>query len=194
MPRRITRHPERQSGRPTKCTPAVTGKIISAVRKGAHLEAAAQAAGVHPSTVYRWLQLGEDVDIESEYREFYEAFTRARAKAELTMVKAVVTDASGGAVIRHLTRTWRNGTVEEEYQYAPPNGRVALDYLARVHPDRWGRRPVEVGGIDGAPIQVEQRSVVIAVLADRLHTVLQGQLEPGDGDADEDAGDESAAS
>lgn len=203
MPRRVQRRTSRRTpGRPTRCVPEVTGKIIKAVRRGAHLEAAAYAAGVHPSTVYRWLADGQQDDTtpagpaddtKRAFREFSEALTRARAKAELDMVAAVVEDAKGGAVVKKLTRTWRNGTVEEEVTYAPPNGRVALAYLERVHPARWGRQPLEITGEDGGPIQVESRHVIIGALAERVHTLLQGQLEPG-GDADDGDGPAAVAS
>lgn len=202
MPRRVSRR-RRTPGRPTKCTPQITGKIIKAVRRGAHLEAAAYAAGVHPSTVYRWLAEGQQDDTtpadppddsKRVFREFCEALTRARAKAELDMVAAVVEDAKGGAVVKRLTRTWRNGTVEEEITYAPPNGRVALAYLERVHPDRWGRR-VEITGEGGAPIQVEQRQMVIVGLAERVHTLLQAHAGPLELEAGDDAeGDAAVAS
>lgn len=169
MPRRTSRKP----GRPTRLTTDLASAIADAIEAGATFDAAMAANGVHPSTGYRWLSEGSADTAAAEFREFREAVTRARARAELTMTAAVVQDAKGGAIIKHVTRVWRNGTEEEERQYAPPNGRVALEWLARMEPSRWAHRTgIEVTGAGGGPVQVERREVMIGQLADRLHATL----------------------
>ena len=45
--------------RPTKLTVEVRDRIVAAIRAGNYPEAAAQAAGISPSTFYRWLGRGE---------------------------------------------------------------------------------------------------------------------------------------
>ena len=192
----MPRHPDRtghrtprRTGRPTKCTPAVTKVIIDHHRQGVPFEAAAEAAGVHPSTAWRWLADGENPAADRRYREFYEAIRRARAEAEANMVGAVVAAAKGGAVIRHSHRVWRNGTEEDEYQYAPPDGKVALEFLARRYPDRWARRQADQGDDQAvAAVPGGPQVVIIAALADRLHqhltdegrTVIAGELMAAD--------------
>jgi hypothetical protein len=162
-------------GRPTSLTSDLAQVIAASIADGATFDAAMAAAGVHPSTGYRWLSEGSSDTGGKQFREFREAVTRARAKAELAMTAAVVQDARGGAVVKHVTRVWRNGTKEEEKQYAPPNGRVALEWLARMEPSRWARKTgIEVSGPGGAPVQVEHREVLIGQLADRLHATLAG--------------------
>ena len=83
------------------------------------------------STAWRWLAAGDSDDAPRQSREFREAYTRIRAEVEITVVAAVIKDAAGGAVVREVTRTGRDGRAEQETQYAPPNGRVGLEYLAR---------------------------------------------------------------
>lgn len=169
-------------GRPTLLTADLTTVIAAAIEQGATFDAAMAAAGVHPSTGYRWLSEGSSDTAPAGFREFREAVTRARAKAELAMTAAVVSDAKGGSVIKHVTRTWRNGTEEEETQYAPPNGRVALEWLSRMEPSRWARRTgIEVTGAGGGPVQVERREILIGQLADRLHaTLTEGKVVAGE--------------
>lgn len=183
MPHRVPRRVHR--GRPTKLTPQVAEKIIAAVRAGNYLETAAENAGVNRTTLYRWQQAGSDADADPELRDFCNALTRARAEAEARMVGCVLRDAMGGTVVKRITRTYRNGVVETEEQVTPPNHRAAIEFLSRSFPQTWGRRAVEVTGADGGPVQVEQRSVIIGVLADRLHATFAGELEapgaPGDG-------------
>ena len=45
--------------RPTKLTPAVAERILSAIRAGNFMEVAARYAGISPSTLYRWLERGD---------------------------------------------------------------------------------------------------------------------------------------
>jgi hypothetical protein len=181
---------QRKRGRPSKLTDEVTDAIVQAVRAGNYLDTAADHAGVDRSTVYRWIKAGEDADAPAEVRDFCAALSRARAEAEARMVAAVMRDAIGGVVIERRTRRYGDITEVEE-RLTPPNGRVALEYLARSRPSTWTRRTdVALTGADGGPVQVEQRSVVIGVLADRLHSHLTaGELLPAGGDGEDEAGD-----
>lgn len=181
MTRRTPR--QRTRGRPTKLTAEVRDKIIAAVRAGNYFATAADIAGIDRATLYRWQQAGSDADADTELRDFCNALTRARAEAEARMVGCVLKDAMGGQVIKRTTRRYRNGVTEVEETLTPPNGRVALDYLARSFRDTWSPKAaasLELTGADGGPVQVEQRSVIIGALADRLHTVLAGHVEPAD--------------
>jgi hypothetical protein len=54
---------------------------------GAPLETAAEAAGIHVSTLYRWLDRG--LVGEEPYAAFCEAVTRARARGELNLLRTV---------------------------------------------------------------------------------------------------------
>ncbi|MEU3455661.1 hypothetical protein ABZ671_18970 [Micromonospora sp. NPDC006766] len=168
QPGHVTRHP---GGRPSKLTPEIADRIIKAVRLGNFLETAAKASGVHPATVYRWLQDADKPGSPRAKREFRDALSRARAEAEQRMVGAVIKDANGGYVTKRVTRVLRNGDKETEETIAGPNGRVALEFLSRAFPDRWARRSaLEVTGAGGGPIQVSAER--INGLADRVQAAL----------------------
>lgn len=65
-------------GRPSKLDD-VRDDLLTAAERGTTKEGCARAAGIAPSTLYKWLD---------EIPEFSEAFTRARAKAEQELIEA----------------------------------------------------------------------------------------------------------
>ena len=112
--------------RPTKLTPAVHESIVTSVRNGAHIETAAEAAGLNASTVWAWIRRADDdqLDVEPAFLEFSEAVKKARAEAELAAIR-VILDA------------------------APKSWQAAAWYLERSRPTRW-RRAIEVETDTGA--------------------------------------------
>lgn len=71
-------------------SPAIRNTIISYIRAGAYAWVAAQAAGIHRATFWRWMQIGErhhERSKASVYRDFYyevqQAQAEARAAAEI---------------------------------------------------------------------------------------------------------------
>ena len=96
--------------RPTKLTPERRDRIVKAMGAGNYLEAAARSAGVHPSTVYRWLERAER-EPDGLYRDFAEEVRRAEADAEVHAV---------AIVRRAMAEDWK----------------AALAYLERRHPNR----------------------------------------------------------
>ena len=91
--------------RPTKLTPDRKDRIVKAMGAGNYLEAAARSAGVHPSTVYRWLERAEQ-EAEGLYRDFAEDVRRAEAEAEVHAVAIVRRAMSGDwrAALAYLER------------------------------------------------------------------------------------------
>jgi hypothetical protein len=104
--------------RPSKLTPSTLERIVTAVRAGSFVGPACLAAGIAPSTYYRWMALGE-VEETGPHRDFVDAIREAEAAAELAAL-AIVTRAM------------------------PQDLRAAFWYLERRHSERWQRRPVPV--------------------------------------------------
>jgi transposase len=123
--------PARKQGRPSKLTEDVQTKIIRAIQSGNWLETAASYAGVDASTVRRWMAKGEAEDSEEPYRSFCAAVKQARAEAEIRAVALIQKAAQDG--------TWQ----------------ASAWYLERSHPDRWGRKRLEITGADSQPVRVE---------------------------------------
>ena len=100
--------------RPTKLTPEICQRIVTAIRAGNYAEPAARSAGISPATYYRWLRRGQKAP-SGIYRDFCEEVRRAESDAEVHAV----------AVIRRaMSGDWR----------------AAAHYLERRYPDRWRRR------------------------------------------------------
>ena len=122
-----------KGGRPSKLTPEVQEKIITAIRAGNYAQVAAVYAGIGESTFYRWMAQGERAKA-GRYRRFWQAVKEAEGEAE---VRAV-------AIIQ---------------KKMPEDWRAAMTYLERKHPKRWGRRMDVTSGdepIQGVvPVKVE---------------------------------------
>lgn len=103
----------RKTGRKSKLTEEVQAAIVQAVEAGNYRHVAAEAAGVHKATFYRWMKAGEK-EREGELRDFCDAVKKAERKAELRIVGVIETAALS---------TWQAGAW----------------LLERRHPLRWGR-------------------------------------------------------
>ncbi len=136
-----------------KLTPTRAGTICAALRDGAPRVVAAHAAGIAPSTLYRWLERGEAAHA-GRHREFWEAARAAEAEA----------------VTRALAVLWRS--IEDG------DGRLALEYLSRRWPAEFGRRALEVTGAEGGPmtVQVEHTSAK-ATLEAKLERLARRRRE-----------------
>lgn len=117
-------------GRPSKLTPEVQDRIVQAIQAGNYIEVAAQYAGVHKGTLYRWLQQADDPEADDIYRDFRDAVESARSAAEVRNVALIQKAANDG--------TWQ----------------AAAWYLERTSWQRWGRRTM-VTGDSGEAIKVE---------------------------------------
>lgn len=80
---------ENPHGRDPKLTQERQEKIASAIEAGKSVVSAARMAGIHPATIYSWLEKGEDQD-EGIYGDFHDRFVRARGQGEDTYVEALI--------------------------------------------------------------------------------------------------------
>lgn len=119
-------------GRPTKLTPEVQDKIVTALRAGNYQETAATYAGVEPRTFYRWMERGENNPEDEPYRQFRQAVEKAKADSEVRDVALIDRAAADGS--------WQ----------------AAAWKLERKHPNRWGRvTRTEISGPEGQAVKVE---------------------------------------
>ena len=58
-----------RGGRPSKLTPEVQEKIVTAIRAGNYAQVAAVYAGIGERTFYRWMERGEKSKAETADRE-----------------------------------------------------------------------------------------------------------------------------
>lgn len=184
----------RRRGRKTLLTPERKNRILELVESGNHIATACAHVGIHPGTLYRWLDQahlydeakanGEPVDVAKYvYVEFRDALALARARAEERAVSTINRAMQGGQIISEEPIVDLNGEVQRDdagrilYKrtYTQPDGRLALAYLARSSPDRWGQNAaqrLELTGPGGSPVQVQGAQVGhITALAERLHEV-----------------------
>jgi hypothetical protein len=98
--------------KPTKLTPQLQKRICARVARANFLATAAASCGVGPRTVHEWIERGER-ESTGMYRDFADAITEARAKAEAMLVAQLL---SG---------------VKEKW-------RAAAWLLERLFPKKWG--------------------------------------------------------
>lgn len=119
----------RTLGRPTKFTPDVRARIISAIRNGNTYDASANYGGISYSLLRQWIVQGEQ-DQAGEFLEFVEALKRAEAEAEVESVALIRRSAQDGQ--------WQ----------------AAAWFLERRKPSEWGRRDRhEISGPNGGAIE-----------------------------------------
>jgi hypothetical protein len=117
--------------RPTKLTPSVAERIVTAIRAGNYAEQAASAAGISPATYYRWMKAGEKAP-HGHKRDFYEAVKSAEAEAEVYAVaiirKAMADDwrAAAHYLERRYPKRWRRHETHE----LTAEGRITTEHLA----------------------------------------------------------------
>lgn len=78
---------ENPHGRPSKLTEDTADSITSTIAEGKSVASAARMAGIHPATVYSWLDKGEESDHDVAFEEdpygyFHDRFVRARGLGE----------------------------------------------------------------------------------------------------------------
>lgn len=84
------------AGRPTKMTPEVQDKILTALRAGNFRQVAAQYAGISQRTLREWMQQGERRP-KSAHGRFRRQLIEAEKSAEMRMVAMVMKAATGDA-------------------------------------------------------------------------------------------------
>ena len=104
--------------RPSKLTPEVTKRLTEAIRAGNYYEAACGYAGIGYSTFRVWMTKGEKAK-SGKYREFMDAIKKAEHEAEVRMVAM-----------------WQ--------KHMPENWQAIATFLERRHPDRWGRKRLDI--------------------------------------------------
>lgn len=131
----VTTDPSR-IGRPTKLTADLQERIVGAIRSGAYNETAAAFAGIAESTFYAWLanaQKDREANPEqgTDFTEFQEAVEKAQAEAELDKLLIIGKAARGQPTAEGVPGT-------------PGSWQAAAWMLERKHPDRYGRRIVQI--------------------------------------------------
>jgi hypothetical protein len=149
-------------GRPTKLTPQVQEKIVSAMRAGNYFVAACRYAGISDGTGRKWMAWG-DGRAYGEGGELPEDVEPYRA------FRAAVREAEGAAEVE---------LVAQIRSKVPDVPSVGLEVLSRRHPERWGRNRVEVEHSGG--IEVEGNRIVEALSA---YNEVIGKLSGGDTEA-----------
>ena len=133
------------------------GRLIEALKAGNYLEHACDFAGIGKSTVYRWLDRGqqESENIEqgmkpdrheAQYLELWDAIKRARGEATIRNVAVINNAARGG--------TWQ----------------AAAWWLERTAPQQFGRTmKAEITGEGGKPIEM---SVTVNALEAKIAALI----------------------
>lgn len=135
--------------------PEIINKLVNALRAGNYMEHAADYAGVHVSTVYRWLEKG---GAELERRE--QGLKPDKAFDQLCELSEAVKKAKGEAVVRAMALI-QNAASSGTWQ-------ASAWFLERTQPSFFGRK-TEIVGEGGGPVRVE---VTVEALEAKLTQVM----------------------
>jgi hypothetical protein len=133
-------------GRPSKLNPQTAGEFLAKLRSSGNVAASADSSGLGVATVYHWLALGRQRN-SGPYREFLEAYTRARGDYRLLRATRHHEIAIGGiekepATVEgtSLIKRDENGEVVWEEHWREPNIRALEWEMQRDEPEVYGRR------------------------------------------------------
>lgn len=164
---------KRGPGRPTALTPTVADHICRGLEHGYPIRVACGLAGVTATSFFRWIQRAEALDYalatgkpynrsDEMFREFRDRAQRARASAARTMVDVVFNAAEGGQLIEEEPALDGDGKAildnagnpVMKRKWSTPDGRLALQYLAKAQPEDWAGGPqrLELTGPGGLPL------------------------------------------
>lgn len=123
----------RKPGRPAKLTPATARAVTRALTAGSTVTAAARAAGVHRSTVFRWAAKGRNQDGETQASAVAAALARARAeRSRNSVTREPLTDRLGRRAGVKVTRRLRNGVTEVTEEFTRPTRRELRELARRA--------------------------------------------------------------
>lgn len=145
-------------GAPIKLTEDLVRKIYTLISRGAWVETAAAANGVHKDTLYRWLKIGSQ-KAKGLHRALYDAVHKGAAEAEAGHV--VVIEVAGKGVKGDVVRDQDGNVVLDAKGRAivareakASDWKASAWFLERRFPKRWGaKQTLEHTGPDGGPIQ-----------------------------------------
>lgn len=134
-------------GRPSKLNPQTAGEFLAKLRSSGNVAASADSAGLGVATVYHWLALGRQRN-SGPYREFLEAYTRARGDYRLQRATRHHEIAIGGiekkpATIEgtNIIKRDENGQIVWKEHWREPNIRALEWEMQRDEPETYGLRP-----------------------------------------------------
>lgn len=161
--------PKQRGAKPPSINDQRVQDLLRALRFGNYMDAACAAAGVGVTTVYRWINEGQDEAQRIEtggkpnphkagYVEIMEAIERARGEAEARNVAVIQKAAQDG--------TWQ----------------ASAWWLERSRPQKWGRfTRTEIHGPNEGPLQVN-------VTSNDLETLIEQILDQQDDGNNEEPG------
>ena len=176
-------------GQPTKLTPKLTKRIAKHLRNGTTLTTAAQASGIGPTTLHRWLnQANIDGDDGAPFREFRDTLLRARAEGAAKLARQIVKAGGRRLKSEEAMADARGGPLLDEdgnilYKRVWEDDWKALAFvLERSWAQEWGKRTtvaVEHQDPAGAVLTGADaaRELEEATVYDRLYYALRDAAE-----------------
>jgi len=176
------------SGRPSKLDPQTAEAFLAKLRSSGNVAASADSAGVGVATVYHWLELGRQRN-SGPYREFWEAFTRARGDYRLLRATRHHEIAIGGIEKKPVTvegttviKRDENGEVVWEEHWREPNIRALEWEMERDEPGTYGRGSDAASQTEVAvetPMSKAEMRVKAAQRFDLFRSAIQVLLDLG---------------
>lgn len=182
--------PKKKAGRrnrtPDKLTPEVQKVVIDSIAAGVPQRQAADRAGIHEWTIWKWMKRGKE-DKTGVYRQFFQAMKKAEADRLAASVARIGKAAQGGQVIdRVTTETTKVGkdgtsTTTKKTVEKVAQGQWTADawFLERRHPDQFASNRSEIKNLEKLTIDQGKRIAELErLLGGPARTETEGSEEP----------------
>ena len=158
--------------RPTKLTPKVVEQMVKGVRLGLSYDEVARAAGIHPSTFYRWRKRGRKAK-RGKFRVCCERIDTAEAELGVKYLEAIKRSVLEERVVtKERVRQLPDGSIIRDFitERHPPNIKAAMWWLERrfsgfgrkVEHDSLARERFEIVIVDPNPASTESTGIRLA--------------------------------
>jgi len=139
-------------GRPSKLSPEITRRLVTALASGIHLETACDLNSIARQSVSNWMEQGrKDIEAgngETAHALFLDAISRAMADAEASLVRAVTMAVAG--------------VIPERPGYYPPDPKAGIAFLQVRYRDRYRKQmQFDLAGVPDKPLTFQAINVYI---------------------------------
>jgi hypothetical protein len=148
----------------------VAGTIKEYISKGNYIKTACIAAGIDQHTFINWAKRADTG--EEPFLSFFRELDIAKHKATAESMSRIAKAGEGGAVVKEVEITYKDGTIKKETSYASPQWQAEAWKLERTQPQDYGQVQRIHQTVDMSP---EAKSYMAALTQANQQLVIEGE-------------------